>query len=305
LLPKDAVKNYIKAGRIASEVRENVRNRIKEDASLLDICNWVENTIKKKGGNLAFPCNICINDVAAHYSPSINDETVVPHGAIVKIDLGVHVDGYIADTATTVCLNHQYDGMVYAINEALKQAIIAVKPGTKNSHIGSVIQKTIERYGFKPIWNLSGHQMTRFVLHTGKSIPNVSTLGLSKIQEGEVFAIEPFLTLRSGKGEVTNLKRICIYRFHKTLRNLNKDATELQEVIKKQFKSLPFSKRWLNELGTHLSLSTEGREKAFSETLTRKGLIGYPVLKERSGNIVAQAEHTVIVTKNGCLVTTL
>lgn len=305
MLPKDVIKRYIKAGRIASEVRDKVRTLVKEDASLLEICNWVENKIKEKGGKLAFPCNICVNDVAAHYSPSINDETVVPRDAVVKIDLGVHVDGYIADTATTVCLNHQYDGMVYAINEALKQAIKAVKPGTKNSHIGSIIQKTIERYGFKPIWNLSGHQMTRYVLHTGKSIPNVSTLGLSKIREGEVFAIEPFLTLRSGVGEVTGLKRTYIYSFHKAHRNLNKDADKLLELIKKRFKSLPFSKRWLNELSAPFAFPDERMEKAFSEVLAKKSLTGYPVLAERSGNIVAQAEHTVIVTKNGCLVTTL
>jgi methionyl aminopeptidase len=282
-----------------------VRNLVKEDASLLEICNWVENKIKEKGGKLAFPCNICINEVAAHYSPSINDQTVVPRDAVVKIDLGVHVDGYIADTATTVCLNHQYDGMVYAIKEALKNAIKAVKPGTKNSHIGSVIQKTIVQYGYKPIWNLSGHQMTRYVLHTGKSIPNISTLGLSKIREGEVFAIEPFLTDRSGAGEVTGLKRTYIYRFHKARRNLSKDAEKLQETIKNRFTSLPFTKRWLNESSAQFTITDKRMEKAFSEVLTKKSLIGYPVLAERSGNIVAQAEHTVIVTKNGCRVTTL
>jgi methionyl aminopeptidase len=282
-----------------------VRPLIKEDVSLLEICNWVENKIQEKGGQLAFPCNIGINEVAAHYSPPINDETVVPPNAVVKIDLGVHVDGYIADTATTVCLNHQYDGMVYAINEALKKAIKAVKPGTKNSHIGRVIQKTIEQYGFKPIWNLSGHQMTRYVLHTGKSIPNVATLSLSKIREGEVFAIEPFLTLRSGSGDVTGLKRTYIYRFHKTHRNMSKDAEKLQELIKYQFKSLPFSKRWLTESSAHFAFPDEKMEKAFSEVLAKKSLIGYPVLAERSGNIVAQAEHTVIVTKKGCLITTL
>jgi methionyl aminopeptidase len=298
LLPKDVIKCYIKAGRIASEVREKVKGLVKEDVSILEICNFVENKIEEKGGKLAFPCNICVNDVAAHYSSSINDETVIPRNAVVKIDLGVHVDGYIADTATTVCLNHQYDGMVYAINEALKQAIKAVKPGIKNNYIGSIIQKTIERYGFKPIWNLSGHQMTRYVLHTGKSIPNVSRFGLSKIKEGEVFAIEPFLTMRSGAGEVTGLNRTYIYRFHKTHRNLNKDADKLQKLIKKRFNSLPFSKRWLSE-------SSEKMEKAFSVILAKKSIMGYPVLAERSGNIVAQAEHTVIVTKKGCLVTTL
>lgn len=305
MLLKDVVKNYLKAGQIASEVRKGVQPFVKENASLLEICTWVENKIKEKGGKLAFPCNICINEVAAHYSSPINDETVVPRDAVVKIDLGVHVDGYIADTATTICLNPEYDGMIYAIKDALKKAIKAVKPGTKNSHIGSIIQKTIEQYGFKPIWNLSGHQMTRYVLHTGKSIPNVSTLSLSKIREGEVFAIEPFLTLRTGDGKVRGLKRTHIYRFHKTHSNLSKDANKLQEIIKNRFKSLPFSKRWLNESREHLAFSDERMEQAFSALLAKKSLVGYPVLAEKRGNIVAQAEHTVLVTKNGCRVTTL
>ena len=305
LLSEDVLKSYRKAGRIASEVREEATVLIKENASLLEICEWVENEIKARGGERAFPCNICVNEVAAHYSPPIGDRAFVPRGSLVKIDLGVHVNGYIADTAKTVSLSPKYDGMVYAINEALKEAIKTVKPGAKTSYIGDVIQKTIDRYGFKPIWNLSGHQMSRYVLHTGKSIPNVSTLGFSRIEEGDVFAIEPFLTLKSGVGEVVGLKESYIYRFQKKRRFLNGDAFRLQELINKHFRSLPFSKRWLGELRKISKFTEERFERAFNELLERKSLMAYPVLVEKGGNVVAQAEHTVTVTKNGCTVTTI
>ena len=305
MLSKDVLESYREAGRIASKVRNEASTLVKEGVSLIEICEWVENEIKEKGGKLAFPCNICVNEVAAHYSPPIGDKTVISRNAVVKIDLGVHVDGYIADTATTVSLSPQYDGMVYAINEALKQAIKAVKPRTKTKDIGRVIQKTIDRYGFKPIWNLTGHQMSRYVLHTGKSVPNVSTLSFSRIKEDDVFAIEPFLTLKVGVGEVISLKKAYIYRLHKTRHVSNMDASRLQELINKHFRSLPFSKRWLSEYSRRSTFSEERSEKAFNELIARKNLMAYPVLVEKEYNPVAQAEHTVIVTNNGCLVTTL
>jgi methionyl aminopeptidase len=302
LLSKDALRKYRKSGSIASEVRKGARALVNEGTSLLEICEWVENEIRERGGQPAFPCNICVNEVAAHYSPAIGDKTVIPIDAVVKIDLGVHVDGYIADTASTVSLSPQNDGMVYAINEALKQAIKAIKPGTRTNEIGSIIQKTIERYGYKPIWNLSGHQMSRYILHTGKSIPNVFTDGFSRIEEDDVFAIEPFLTLRPGVGKVMSLKESYIYRFNKKRHFMNAKSVHLQELINYHFKSLPFSKRWLSGL---YSFPEEGFDKVFNELMARKSLIAYPVLVEKGKNVVAQAEHTIIVTKKGCIATTL
>lgn len=294
----------MKAGRIASDVRDDVRGLIKVGASALDICDWVENTIKAKGGLLAFPCNICINEVAAHYSPPPEDDTIIPKESLVKVDLGVHVDGYIADTATTVSLNPHYDGMVYAVNEALKQAIKAVKPGTTTRDVGSVIQKTINSYGFKPIWNLSGHQMGRYVIHMGKSIPNIQTLSFTRVKEDDVFAIEPFLTLRSGGGQVKGLKTRYIHRLQKRRRFESDYTMILQDFIHNNFRTLPFSKRWLNDWGGQTVFPEGCLNKAFNEMMKTKSIMAYPVLVERKGVIVAQAEHTVIVTKDGCLSTT-
>lgn len=301
MLPEEVVESYMKAGRIASETRDYARGLVKEGASLLDICSRVEENIIKKGGRPAFPCNVDVNEVAAHYSSPIDDARVIPRGAIVKVDLGVHVEGYIADTALTVCLNPAHNAMVRGVEEALKRAIETIRPRAKNGDIGGAIESTIESYGFRPIRNLSGHQMNRFVLHTGKSIPNVQGIGFERISEDEVYAVEPFLTTKLGKGQIKSEEReVYIHRFHKDRNPKSPNARMLLDTIQSQYKSLPFSERWLRHL-----LPKEELDEAFSELLREKCIVGYPVLVEAAGQIVAQAEHTLIVTGEGCVVTTV
>ena len=291
---------YIKAGQIAAETRRETQSLIKAGAPILDICNKVEESIIRKGGHPAFPCNICVNDVAAHYSSPIGDVNTIPANSIVKVDLGVHIEGYIADTAVTVSLNSEFDSMVYAVNEALKQAINAIRPSAKTENIGQVIQDEIKKYGYKPIRNLSGHQLGKYALHTGKSIPSVPTLGFSKINAGEVFAVEPFLTLSSGAGEVRSATETYIFRFQKDKGVKNVNSKKLLEAIKSRFHGLHFSKRWLADV-----ISGKDMDEAFRELLVTRCVMAYPVFKEANGKMVAQAEHTVIVTDTGCLVTTL
>ena len=120
----------------------------------------------------------------------------------MKIDIGVHIDGYIVDTATTVCFNSEYEEMVQTSRIALETAIRTIRPGISTSDLGSKIQGVIESRGFKPISNLTGHQIGRYMIHAGKSLPNVSHISFRKIHEGEVYAIEPFVTTPNAKGRV-------------------------------------------------------------------------------------------------------
>ena len=292
--------SYIKAGQIAAATRKEVQGIIKEGVSILEVCEWVESKIRRRGGTPAFPCNVCVNEIAAHYSSPPKDTKTIPKDSIVKIDLGVHVNGYIADTAVTVSLNPEFDGMVYAINETLKQAVNTIRPGIRTDQIGKTVQDEIERYGFKPIWNLTGHQLGRYVLHTGKSIPNVPKFGLAKLNVDEVFAVEPFLTLPSGGGEVFSADYSHIFRLQKEKGARSVNARKFLEAIKNKCGSLPFSRRWLDGV-----LPEMEADEAFSELLAVKSVMAYPILVELRGKIVAQAEHTVIVTEGGCLVTTL
>ena len=202
VLDADVLEKYEEAGRIASKVRMKIEDAVREGMHIIDICEMVEENIRNLGGEPAFPCNVSVNEIAAHYTSPPRDERIIPDGSVVKIDIGVHIDGYIVDTATTVCFNSEYEEMVQTSRIALETAIRTIRPGISTSDLGSKIQRVIESRGFKPISNLTGHQIGRYMIHAGKSLPNVSHISFRKIHEGEVYAIEPFVTTPNAKGRV-------------------------------------------------------------------------------------------------------
>jgi methionyl aminopeptidase len=298
-IPDEALKKYRHAGKTVAEVREKAKEIVYEGMLILDLCEKVEALIREKGCELAFPCNVSINEIAAHYSSPPQDKQTIPKGALVKIDLGAHVDGYIADSAVTVCFNSEYENLVYAANRALEKAVEILRPGLSISQFGSTIQSTITSYGLKPISNLTGHQIGRYLIHTGKSLPNVSHPSLTKINAGEVYGVEPFVTVPDAAGKVKDSSETFIFRFvkHKSLKN--PFSKRLLNYISKNFRTLPFSERWLQGL-----MSRDNYKVAFSELLSTKSLTAYPVFVEASGKPVAQAEHTVLITEDGCTILT-
>ncbi|MEM2130077.1 MAG: type II methionyl aminopeptidase, partial [Candidatus Bathyarchaeia archaeon] len=245
MLEQDVLEKYRYAGKIAAKVRDEMKNTIKEGMYLIDICEKAEHLIVSMGGQPAFPCNISINDVAAHYTSPPNDETTIPEGSLVKIDIGVHVDGYIADTSTTVCFAPELENMVQTSEEALDIAIKTIRKGIFTSDLGLEIQRAIERRGYKPISNLTGHQIGRYMVHTGKSLPNVSHVSFSKIQSGEIYAIEPFVTFRDAAGRVEEGSQSYIFRLIKRKPVKELEIKNFVEFIEKNFKTLPFAERWL------------------------------------------------------------
>jgi methionyl aminopeptidase len=159
------VDDYLKAGKIAAEVRENVRKKNWVGSTVAEICEEVENEIQKRGAKCAFPVNTSINEVAAHYTAEPNDPKTISDTDLVKIDLGAQINGYIADTAVTVCYDPQYDNLVQTAEDALKNAISMIKIGVKVSDIGRTIEKTVKQFGFLPIANLSGHSLGQYTIH--------------------------------------------------------------------------------------------------------------------------------------------
>ena len=170
---------YQKAGKIASEVRKNSKKKHHVGSSLYEICESVEHEIRGLGGNPAFPVNVSLNNIAAHYTAEPNDTIVVKDGDVLKIDIGVHVEGFVADTAVTVCYNPKYESLVRTAEMALDEAIRITRANTRAADIGRVIETNISQHGFKPIQNLSGHSLEQFTIHAGKSIPNIRTIGSS------------------------------------------------------------------------------------------------------------------------------
>lgn len=270
---------YLDAGKIASKVRDVALTKIKEDIPLLDIAEFVEDSIKELGAKPAFPCNISINEIASHYTP-LDKSHVFRNGDVVKLDLGVHIEGYIADTAATVEIGtNEHHLLIHTCDEALKNAIGSVKNGIQTSHIGRIIEDTIKERGFNPIKDLTGHNLERYNLHAGISLPNYKSFFSHTIKKEMVLAIEPFATY--GRGNIKHGKSF-IYAI-----NDNCKGKTAQD-IRNRFASLPFAQRWIPGINAN----------------DLKGAREYFELVESDGKIVAQSEHTVIVNEDGCEIIT-
>jgi methionyl aminopeptidase len=288
---KQAVlEKYREAGRILKTVRAEAVDMIKIGNSLLEVANFVETRTVELGGKPAFPCNISRNQEAAHATPKAKDTDIFAKD-MVKLDLGVHVDGYIADSAITVDLSGNSD-IVKAAEAGLAAAIDLARPGVTTGELGAAIESSIRAYGLNPIINLTGHGLSQYEAHDEPAIPNKHVEGGAVLKEGDVFAIEPFATNGAGfvhEGSLTEIYSIIRKKPVRmpAVRNVLKQAEE--------YKELPFAKRWLQ--ADKLDFALIQLEKA--------GVIhSYPVLIERTGGLVAQAEHTIIITSDGCEVTT-
>jgi methionyl aminopeptidase len=294
----EAVDDLLEAGRIARSVRSDIPSMVRAGMPVLELAERIESMILDYGGRPAFPCNISIDSVAAHYTPPPGDLSLLPRGSVVKIDVGVAVNGYIADTAITVSDTHLGESLRYAAEEALKAAIRGVKAGVRVSTIGNTIQSVVTRLGFKPIRNLTGHEITRYNLHAGVSIPNVATYDGVRLEAGHVYAIEPFVTLADAAGEVYDAGEPTIFKLEKAgMGRMSEQEREVAAVLDKRFDGLPYTLRWLRDV--------DDKFIAVHSRLVRMGRIrGYPILAERSGKPVAQAEHTIIVKEDGCEVIT-
>lgn len=298
---EEAFEKYRLAGKIAAEARDYGATIIKSDVKLLDVAERVEAKIRQNGGDLAFPVNISINEVAAHYSPRHDDKLVFKKGDVVKLDVGSHVDGFIADTAITVEVEtNNHSDMIKAAEEGLKTAIEMVKPEINLSDLGRAVQETIASFGFKSIDNLTGHSLQRYILHSGISIPSAPDL-LNKVKPkiGDVIAIEPFAT--DGVGHVISGAGSNIYLCEKSIRSRfvrDKRANIWYNRIYKNYGSLPFAQRGVNNI-------FENNSDMILNRLSFLGIIKhYPQLVEQKKGIVTQKEHTVIITQDGCEVTT-
>jgi methionyl aminopeptidase len=282
---------YREAGALARKVLHQGAGLVKEGASLLEMVEATEAMVTEGGALLAFPLNVSFNEAAAHDTAMPGDERTFARGDLIKVDLGVEVDGYIADTAMSVDLG-DHAVLVEASRAALEAAIAMVRPGVTTGELGTIIQATIEEHGYRPVANLTGHGLDRYDLHAKPSIPNIAMAGGAVLEEGMVFAIEPFATTGSGKvGEAT---RVEIYRQVAARPTRLPSAKRVLEAARPR-RGLPFSRRWIPGDKVEIGLMT----------LVRAGILHpFPMLHDEPGSFVSQAEHTLIVTGDGCEVTT-
>lgn len=289
---------FRQAGRMASRVREQSKRLIMVGESLLDIAETIEQMIGEEGGRPAFPVNISINDIAAHYTPEFGSEAALGEEGIVKIDLGIEVDGALSDTAYSVDLGGQNGMLLRAADEALENAIKTIKAGVPVAEVSAAIEDTIKGHGFRPIANLSGHMIKSHELHAGVEIPNVRTGEKYVLREGDIFAVEPFAT--TGAGFVEDLEQVEIFSLYSPSSVRMRQSRKIVEFVIKNYRMLPFAERWVRkEFQSKLLVSA-----ALRELLQNHFIRGYPVLREACRGLVSQAEHTVLVTADGCEVLT-
>lgn len=278
----------LQAGKIASQVKEFAKSFIKKDMPLLEIAEKIENKIIELGGKPAFPTNLSINSIAAHYTPS-HDDTTLAHG-LLKVDLGVHLDGLIADTAFSLDLenNEENKKLIEASEKALKKAAEIISTNITTSEIGRQIQETIESYGFSPIINLSGHEMKAYELHAGLTIPNHDDKKNILLQKG-LYAIEPFAT--TGNGKVKDGKSSGIYMLINSKNVRSPIAREILKFVAEEYETLPFCERWVvKKFGTKALFGLKQLE-------TNENLHHFPQLVEISNAKVSQAENTFLIDK--------
>ena len=268
--------------------------------SVFEICEEVENEIIKRGAKCAFPVNASINEIAAHYTAEPNDSITIKDTDLVKIDLGAQINGFIADTAVTVCYDAQYDALVQAAEEALDKAMSMVKIGVKASDVGRAIETTIKQMGFKPIANLSGHSLDQYTIHAGKTIPNVWSIGGFSLSGDSAYACEPFVTTSEGGGFVRNGQIKNIFALNSRKKTKNEEADKMLDFIWENFNMLPFALRWLTK-----KWEEKEARNLLEHLIKKKAVQAYPVLIEIHEQRVAQAEHTFIPNENGVTITTI
>jgi methionyl aminopeptidase len=286
MLDDATIKKYLEAGRIAQTCLQDGAKLIVPGASMKEVLDKIEQQITSMGGGIAFPAQISLNTIAAHYCAGLEDTTIFKEGDIAKLDIGVHIDGFIADNAITVNLG-SHDDLSKASKEALAAALKIIRPEITLGEIGKTIQDTIRSYGYEPVRNLSGHGLGQFKIHVPPSIPNFDSKDQTVLREDMVVAIEPFAT--SGKGLIHEAGIPTIFTLMQARPVRSPFArTALQSIQKHN--GLPFASRWLEEeFGV-------ARTRMALQELTRNGsLRTHPPLPEMTGGLVSQHEHSVIV----------
>lgn len=286
----EILNKYREAGRILSSVVNDAVKLVKTGEKLLAVALFVEEEVKKRGAEPAFPCNLSLNDEAAHRTPFAGEETVFTD-EVVKLDAGAHIDGYVADMAVTIDLSGRYEDLKKSAEDALNEVIKIVRAGITTKEIASVIDETISGYGYKPVSDLTGHGLEQYNAHSDPSIPSKHIKDGVTLEYGQVIAVEPFAT--DGIGRTKKSSFVEIYQLIRPRPVRLESMRQLMNEIER-YKTLPFAKRWLSSPSDVLI------NKLVNEDIIHP----FNLLKEKSGGLVSQAEHTLIVLDDGCEVTT-
>ncbi|MHA1488914.1 MAG: type II methionyl aminopeptidase [Promethearchaeota archaeon] len=290
------IESLKKAGQIAQDVKKYIKPQIKVGAKALDLIKSAEEKIGELGGACAFPVNLSINNIAAHYTSPIKDDGLaINEGDIVKLDLGVHIEGYIVDTAFSVSFNDdkELENIIQATEVAVEAAKTMVKPKVNTRELGKKIESIVKGFKYNPIKELGGHQIERWTVHGKKALPELGNQGGDIMEEGEVFAIEIFAS--TGEGSVHMMNNSYIYELNPYSGRVplrRKSSKQILAYVKKHYKTLPFAERWL------VKEFKMGVAFGLQELINQNKFLRHNVLAEKKGVFIAQTEETILITED-------
>ena len=293
----EVLQKCISTGKIASQVRRETAAKLqKPGTSFLQAMDFAEERILKLGGQIAW-AQMAVNEVAAHFCPEESDTSVSQEGQLIKVDIGVHLDGWIADNAMTVIVGKstEYKDLIKASQNALKAAIKLVRPGVQLWELGEAQYSEAEALGFTTVKNLCGHTIERYKVHAGISIPTYNNKDKTELQEGWQVAIEPFIT--NGQGMIKEKPPATVFMVEQEKGVRSPYARKILDQVKPQ-KGLPFTTRWLTR-----KLGKGGTALGMRELLQSGIVHSYPPLVEVAKGMVAQFEHAMIVKDKPLVVT--
>jgi methionyl aminopeptidase len=288
------INSYKKAGKIWSNAIKFSKKKAVSGVKLLDLANSIEKLIMEEG-EIAFPVNLSINEQAAHFTPKINDNIILKEEDLLKVDIGVSVDGFIADGAISINLNNEHEKQIQATKLAFENALSVTGFGKKIDNISKEIENTLKSKGFNPVYNLSGHGLKQYEVHASPSISNHSH-GMQEILEEGAYAIEPFSS--TGDGFVNESTNVEIFDLTENKNVRNPYARKLL-VLCEKYNGLPFAERWLRK---ESKLSDFQATIAIRELMKANCFHGHPGLKEEKGKLVAQYEKSILILENETIV---
>lgn len=294
------------ASEVHRQARADAQQYIKPGMKMLDIVARIEESTRallpsdglKRGR--AFPTGVSLNHVAAHYTPNYGDDTILGRNDVLKVDFGTHIDGRIIDCAWTIAFNSKYDKLLEAVKDATYTGIREAGIDVRLCDIGAAVQETMESYeveldgktyGVKPLENLNGHSIEPYHIHAGKSVPIIDNGDQTKMEDGEVFAIETFGSI-NGKGYVYEDYECSHYMKNFDAPRVplkSSKARQLLTHLDKTFGTLAWCRRWLDDSG-------QSRYLLGLKELVDADIVNmYPPLCDSIGSYTAQYEHTIIL----------
>ena len=290
-------------GKLTKQIRKEVFQIVKEGIDIKEIINFVENKVFTEGYMPAFPCTVCINDVAAHYTV-FDDSYILKKGDLVKVDFGICHNGFITDNAFTVEITtNNYSKLIEANLNGLNKIMDKIDLGITMSELGEIVENVAKDNGFNTIHNLRGHQISKYDLHSGISVPNFKSNDTAIVTENMELAIEPFFTLGAPMVKNKGNSNILHLMNDKPIRD--PIAKKILEHIKENYPKLPFSKRWLvddiiKSLNPISNGAFEKRKVLYALKLLKlnNNIYEYDALATVDGAMVSQFEDSVVFIDN-------